>query len=187
MDDRYIALTNNVLNVNYWGEVLAVELLAHLLSGRPTDDFTRLITRQLMDETRHANVTRALLLDRGTDPIRQGGPEEFTYNRLFTQWRGRSVEEVLLFIGTNERVATRNFSSLIRVGRHEGDDALVGLYSEILNDEVKHTHDVFDTVPETAANAAAITEAETDLSGAFSRRYMELGAAYRSAFTRDRR
>jgi hypothetical protein len=184
LDDKYVQLTNDVLAVNYWGELLTVELLAGLLRRRPSHEFAGIVVRQLMDETRHANVTRALLLERGRDPVREDGVAEFTYHKLFREWSKGSIEEVLTFLGTNERSSSRNFSSLIKVGVAAGDDQLVTIYSEILNDEVKHAYNIFDRIPDTAETRALCDQANAAMKAALSLRYAKLVKAYPKAFGR---
>jgi Ferritin-like domain len=184
MDAQYIQLTNDVLAVNYWGELLTVELLATLLRRRPSREFAQIVVRQLMDETRHANVTRALLLERGRDPVREDSVAEFTYHKLFREWSEGSVEDVLTFLGSNERSSSRNFSSLIKVGIAAGDDSLVSIYSEILNDEVKHAYDVFALLPDTAATKAVCDRADEAMQAALNMRYARLVMSYPAAFGR---
>lgn len=182
LDETYLHLTNDVLAVNYWGELLTVELLAGLLRRRPSHEFSQIVVRQLMDETRHANVTRTLLLERGRDPVRDDGVAEFTYHRLFREWSKGSVEEVLTFLGSNERSSSRNFSSLIKVGVAAGDEQLVGIYSEILNDEVKHAFSIFERVPDTAETKALCDKANAAMKAALNLRYAKLVKAYPEAF-----
>jgi Ferritin-like domain len=184
LDEKYIRLTNDVLAVNYWGELLTVELLAGLLRRRPSHEFSEIVVRQLMDETRHANVTRALLLERGRDPVREDGVAEFTYHKLFREWSKGSVEEVLTFLGSNERSSSRNFSSLIKVGISAGDEQLVTIYSEILNDEVKHAYNIFDRVPDTPETRALSDQANAAMKAALNLRYAKLVQAYPEAFGR---
>ncbi len=184
LDEKYVQLTNDVLAVNYWGELLTVELLAGLLRRRPSAEFAGIVVRQLMDETRHANVTRALLLERGRDPVREDGVAEFTYHKLFREWSKGSVEEVLTFLGSNERSSSRNFSSLIKVGIAAGDEQLVTIYSEILNDEVKHAYSIFDRVPDTAETRALSAQANAAMKAALNLRYAKLVMAYPEAFGR---
>jgi hypothetical protein len=184
MDAAYIQLVNDVLAVNYWGELLTVELLASLYRRDSTRGFRPLIARQLMDETRHANLTRALLLERGRDPVREDGVSEFTYHELFREWSKRSVDEALIFLGSNERSSSRNFSSLIKVGLTAGDEQLVAIYSEILNDEVKHAANIFDRIPDTPEAKAVLEKANGAMKAAFNLRYVNLLAAYPEAFRR---
>ena len=184
MDAAYSQLVNNVLAVNYWGELLTVELLAGLSRRSAASPFRPIIARQLMDETRHANLTRALLLERGRDPIREDGVSEFTYHELFREWSKRSIDEVLIFLGSNERSSSRNFSSLIKVGLAAGDEQLVTIYSEILNDEVKHAANIFERVPDTPETKTILEQATAAMKAGFNLRYVNLFAAYPEAFRR---
>jgi len=182
LNDKYVQLSNAVLAVNYWGELLTVELLAGLLRREMGYDFRDIISRQLMDETRHANVTRALLLERGRDPIRDDGVIEFTYHKLFGEWSQRPYEEVLTFLGSNEKSSSRNFSSLVKVGTAAGDEQLVTVYSEILNDEVNHSHNIFLALPDTPEIQNLSQQAAAAMKAAFSKRYAKLVLAYPDAF-----
>lgn len=186
LDETYVRLTNDVLAVNYWGELLTVELLSGLLRRELTGDMTRLVTRQMMDETRHANVTRSLLNERGRDPLRDDGVAEFTYHKLFREWAGRSIEETLTFLGTNETSSSRNFSTLVRVGLAQGDEQLVTLYSEILNDEVNHAHNIFDLLDGTPGLEEHRELADAQMKRAMNMRYLRLAAAFPDAFRLDK-
>lgn len=182
LSEEYIRLTNDVIAVNYWGELLTVELLSGLLKRDLPPAFQSIIPRQLMDETRHANVTRAFLRERGRDPVAEDGVAEFTYDHLFREWSDRSVEEILVFLGCNERSSSRNFSSLVRVGMAEEDEALVTIYSEILNDEVNHAHNIFHTLPDAQQPPGLVEQAEAAMRSAFNKRYGRLLLAYPSQF-----
>jgi hypothetical protein len=182
LSDSYIQLTNDVLAVNYWGELLTVELLSGLLERDLSAERQALVARQLMDETRHANITRSFLQERGRDPIRDDSVLDFTYHRLFRDYAARSVEDVLTFLGSNERSSSRNFSALVKVGMAACDEALVALYSEILNDEVTHAHNIFASLPDTAEVKALADQAQTAMRSTFNRRYGKLVLAYPEIF-----
>ena len=180
--DRYIQLTNDVLVVNYWGELLAVELLAALLAQENSYAYRKLLTRQLLDETRHANITREFLLDRGRDPIRDDTVAASTYAKLFEEWVSKSFEEALTFLGTNERSSSRNFASLIKVGQGADDEPLVSLYSEILGDEANHARNIFAALPKSDELAHASAGASAQMKATFNLPYGKLAQAYPDAF-----
>ena len=182
LSEDYVRLTNDVLAVNYWGELLTVELLSGLLKRDVLPSYQTLIARQLMDETRHANVTRAFLRERGRDPAVDDSVAEFTYRHLFLEWSKRSPEDVLVFLGSNERSSSRNFSSLIRVGQTNADEQLIAIYSEILNDEVNHSHNIFEALPKTPEVELLSEQAAAAMRAAFNKRYGRLVMAYPQAF-----
>jgi hypothetical protein len=179
--EEHSELVNDVLVTNYFGELLTVELLSRFLQrfGSWSEALT---TRQLMDEARHAHVTRALLRERGCDPQRGHDVTAFTYHQLFAAWSMRSAEEMLAFLGQNERSSSRNFAALIRVGEAAGDDALVGVYGEILNDESNHARSIFAALPDTDEIRALARTAEHEMRATFNFGYARLAAAYPEAF-----
>ena len=184
LDQTYVELTNDVLAVNYWGELLTVELLSGLLRRDLPAELSRLVSRQLMDETRHANITRAFLIQRDRDPIRDDGVVEFTYHNLFLQWAERSLEETLAFLGSNERSSSRNFGSLIRVGKAANDMPMVAIYSEILNDEASHAHNIFEILKGAPGVEEWSALAHQQMNASFNLRYAKLVMAYPRAFPR---
>ena len=185
MEAAYIDLMNQVLSVNYYGEVLTVELLAHSMASPSGYRYRSLLARQLVDETRHANMTRALLLDRGFDPLREDQRTEFTFHELFGTYGGRD-EVTLAFLGENERLSSRNFSRLVRIARANEDAPVAKLYSEILNDEVNHAANLFEVLPSGSELIAQTRdEARRAMAKRLNFRYLRLFTAYPAARTKD--
>lgn len=184
LDDEYIQLINDVVAVNYYGELLTVELLSGLLRQSKAPYYRDILARQLMDETRHANVTRELLLKRGRDPIREDSVVEFTYHHLFREWSKLDFEEVLACLGANERSSSRNFATLIKVGNEAGDRELAAIYSEILNDESNHAHHIFAALPDTPVIRGVAERATAAMHACFNLRYARLRLVYPAAFGR---
>jgi hypothetical protein len=177
MDDAYVALLNGVLAVNYYGEVLTVEILSRLLGGAIGHRYRDLLARQLLDETRHANITRKLMLERGRDPLRDARREDFTFYSLFREFADRD-EETLAFLGENEALSARNFNRIIGLAREAEDSAVVSMYSEILNDEVNHSTALFKAIPNDAATAAVRATAKARMRRALSFPYLQLFTAF---------
>ena len=177
-DPRYRALMSDVLAVNYWGEVLTLELLARALAAGPPDPWRAMMSRQLLDETRHANLTRRLLLDRGVEP-RLGERGDFTFHGVFMDYGRRGLTEALACVGENERLSARHFGQLVRIAQEAGDGEVVSLYREILVDEITHSQNILAALP---ADVPAVTAAREDARGrmerAFSEPYLRLYALH---------
>jgi hypothetical protein len=179
VDKGYVELCNDVLAVNYYGEVLTVELMSRLLAQRAYDKYRQILARQLLDETRHANLTRRLLLSRGRDPLRTDDPSVFTFEKQFEEFGGRGGDATLAFLAENERISSRNFDLIIRIARQNGDEEMASLYGEILNDEVAHSHNLLAALPQNDPAVLAVREeAREQMRRCLSLRYMRFVAAY---------
>jgi hypothetical protein len=188
MDPPYIELMNEVLAVNYFGEVLTVELISNLIKQNGYYRYHSLLTRQLLDETRHANITRKLLLDRGHDPLRDNRLTDFTFHDIFRDFMGRGGDAVLALLGENERISSGNFERLVRIAKTQGDDTLVSLYSEIVNDEVTHTKQIFRWLPkDDPAVEKAREEGRTRMQKSFNPKYLRLFSRYLNLNPRNQR
>jgi hypothetical protein len=180
LDVRFVHQLNDVVAVNYYGEVLAVELISKLLTDKHFYRYREILSRQLVDETRHANITRKFLLARGRDPLRDDRPGDFTFSEIFRDFMARGGEGVLALLGENEKISSRNFTNLIQIGAAQHDEELVSLYSEILNDEVTHTTQIFKWLPQNdPAIDKARDEARKRMTETFNPRYLRLFARYR--------
>lgn len=182
LSEDYVELSNRVLAVNYYGELVTAELIARLISRGKLYGYRDLLARQLLDETRHANVTRELSRLRGRDPLREDSRVEFTFLELFRDFSQRTDEEILAFLGENEIVSSRNFSQLIRIADGRGDTPLVGLYSEILNDEVTHSTSILSRLPINDPHIESVrAEARARMKKAFNWHYARLLLAFSPA------
>ncbi len=177
-DSAYLQRMNDVLAVNFYGEVLTLELLARLLSSPLAPRYRSLLTRQLLDETRHAHAIRALLQSRGRDPVREDGETAFTFHEVFQSFGRGSVEEALACVAENERISSRNFSQILRIAEAEGDGALHSLYREILADEINHSNALMAVLPDDPAVLAARKDARARMERSMSPRYLALYAAH---------
>lgn len=176
---EYVHLLNRVLAVNYYGEVMTVEVLSDLLRKGTHDRYRSMIVRQLLDETRHANITRKLLLERGLDPLVESSRSDFTFAKLFLEFAARGGDHVLVFLGENENLSSRNFSTLIRIATRQGDTLTTSLYSEILNDEVRHSHAIRSALP---ANDPDILQTRMDAQNRMKRLYNNAYLRFYSRF-----
>ncbi len=178
MDPAYRQRMNDVLAVNFYGEVLTLELLARLLSSPVAPRYRTLLTRQLLDETRHAHAIRALLRTRGRDPVHDDGETDFTFHRVFHDYGRGSVEEALACVAENERLSSRNFSQILKIAEAADDGEVVSLYREILADEINHSSALMAVLPDDPAVLAARADARGRMERAFSPRYLALFAAH---------
>ncbi|MCA9729591.1 MAG: ferritin-like domain-containing protein [Candidatus Eisenbacteria bacterium] len=175
MNETYLRLTSDVLAVNYYGEVLTIELISDLLARSEYRRYRGILSRQLLDETRHANITRALLRERDRDPLVHDARSDFTYHALFEEFARRGGDAVLAFLGENETISSRNFSQLIRIADRHHDDELVALYSEILNDEVTHANTILGALPPHDPMVEAVRrEARQRMARTLNMRYLRL-------------
>ena len=169
---------NAVLAVNYYGEVLTLELLARLLASPASAPYRSLLSRQLVDETRHAHAVRALLQSRGRDPVQDDGEVDFTFHQVFQDFGRGSVEEALACVAENERLSARSFSQILRIADDVGDSAVQSLYREILADEINHSNGLMAILPDDPAVLAARKDARTRMERGVSQRYLALYAAH---------
>lgn len=177
-DPAYLQRMNDVLAVNYYGEVLTLELLARLLSSPLAPRYRTLLTRQLLDEARHAHAVRALLQARGRDPVRDDGETDFTFHQIFHDFGRGSVEEALACVAENERLSSRNFSQILRIVDAVDDAPVRSLYREILADEINHSNALMAVLPDDPAVMAARQDARTRMERTMSPRYLALYAAH---------
>lgn len=179
LDEKYIGLMNKVLAVNYYGEVWAIEILANLLANPWYDFLKPTLTRQLLDETRHANATRTLLCMRGRDPLLVDRRSDFTFHEVFRDFSSRRGWAPLALLTENEAGSSRTFSQLLRIARSLGDHEVASLYDEILRDESSHATTIAGRLPADDCEVlAARTEARDRMQKARSLRYLALFAAY---------
>lgn len=173
--ERLTPLVSEVLAVNYYGEVLTTELLAHLLATPQGQERAALLTRQLLDETRHAHLTRSLLLSRGYDPLERDARDAFTFAQVFESFARRPADEVLAFLAENERLAAAHFHRLIELGRKLQDAELVALYSEITTDEVNHANALLSSLDGSDPRLRGVrAEARSAMQRCVNLRYLRL-------------
>jgi demethoxyubiquinone hydroxylase (CLK1/Coq7/Cat5 family) len=182
VDDAYLQRMNAVLAVNYYGEVLTLELLARLLASPESRPYRSLLGRQLMDETRHAHAVRALLLSRGRDPVRDDSETDFTFHQVFLDYGRGSVQEAMACIAENERLSARHFSQILRIAEAVGDTELSSLYREILADEINHSNGLMAVLTTEPAVVAVRKSARTRMERGISGRYLALYAAHHPAW-----
>ncbi len=178
LDNDYLQRMNDVLAVNYYGEVLTLELLAKLLASAASAPFRTLLSRQLLDETRHAHAIRALLRQRGRDPVVDDRETDFTFHQVFLDHGRGSVEEALACVAENERLSARNFSQILCIADAVGDKAVGSLYREILADEIRHSNGLMAVLPDEPSVRAARQDARIRMERALSERYLALYAAH---------
>jgi hypothetical protein len=178
MDEAYLTRLTEVLVSNYWGEVLIAELISKLLQQRDCYRHRQVLARLLLDETRHANLLRSLLHVRGRIGRLQVGRHAFVYHRLFQQLRAEDVAGTLIFLTEFEAQSGPTFHGLIQLGLRRGDHALATLYSEILNDEVRHAGLLEGCLPvRSPASEALRAQARKRFRGVLNRAYLELYAS----------
>ncbi len=178
LDEAYVQHMNDVLAVNYFGEVLALELLARVLSTREAAPYRTLLGRQVVDEARHASAVRSLLRSRGRDPLRDDAETDFTYHRVFADHGQGSVEEALACVAENERLSARNFGQLLRIADGVGDSEVASLYREILVDEINHSTGLIAALPDEPAVRAVRRDARLRMERTYSRAYLALFGAH---------
>jgi hypothetical protein len=179
LSPKYVELMNRVLGLNYYGEVFAIDLLARVLARDDGYAHRELLARQLLDETRHANLIRALLRSRGRDPLLADRRADFTYHRIFADFARRGSGHILALLGENESLSSRTFSQILRIARASGDAETASLYEEILNDEALHCRSLLRLVPDADDELrAARDEARSRMQEAISLRYVALFAAF---------
>lgn len=174
----YRALMGEVLCVNYWGEVLAEELLAALLPLEGLAPWRELLAAQREDEARHAAQTRALLLGWGRDPLAGGRVEDFTFFETFRDFRGRGALPALCCLCENELLSARHFAGLCRVARRAGDPEVEGLYRQIVEDESRHGRSLGEALPDRPELLEARREARERMEAVISTPYLRLMVAY---------
>jgi len=177
-DPAYLQRMNDVLAVNYYGEVLTLELLARLLASPLAARHRTLLTRQLLDENRHAHAVRALLRSRGRDPVVDDRETDFTFHGVFQDFGQGSVEEALACVAENERLSSRNFSQILRIADAVDDPQVRSLYREILADEINHSNALMAVLPDDPAVIEARRDARTRMERSMSPRYLALYAAH---------
>jgi hypothetical protein len=182
LSQAYLEAVSRVLLVNYYGEILTLEILSRLARDTKNAAYQRLLATHVPDEVRHAERTKALLLQRGVDPQRDGSPTEFTYHQLFTELGRGEPGAVLALLGENEALSAAHFGELLRIGRAQGDAGLVALYEEIRADELAHSRSIFQVLPkDDAAIAQARQRARQGLAACVNRHYATLLANYGGA------
>lgn len=171
---RYRHAMNEVLSVNYYGELLAIELLERAAGTGLSRD---LLLRQQREEARHAEQTRTLLLARGYDPDVVDAPAAFSFAPVFTLYMGGDALPALACLCENEILAARNFRLLARIARSFGDAEVEGMYRTIAVEEAGHAAALAAALPDDADVVAARASSRARMERVVSVRYLRLLAA----------
>jgi len=178
MDTQYRELMGAVVAVNYWGEVLAGDLLGEVLTHEDAAPWRAMLEAQRDDELRHAEQTRALLVRWGQDPLEGGAVTDFTFHDIFREFAARGVVPGLACVGENEGLSSQHFAQITRIARHVGDPEVVDLYRTILKDEVRHSQSLLAALPDNPENTATREEARERMEATMSEPYLRLYVCY---------
>ncbi len=174
---------NEVLSVNYYGELLAIDLLGRAVGSGVSRD---LLLRQQHDEARHAEQTRVLLLARGYDPDLQDSPAIFSFAPVFAEYTGGGPLPALACLCENEILASRNFRLLARIAGAFGDTEVEALYRAIAVEEAGHAAALAAALPDDPDVAASRAAARVQMERVVSDRYLRLLAVSSAVYEAPR-